>query len=105
MGDYPQKTNAGQPWRILLAVVCILLVVVAGVVQVAHTHTDGAATHADCGLCAAAHISVQVAYAPASAPPVSVVTAVESIPAAVLPPAISTFALFTRPPPAGTPAA
>jgi hypothetical protein len=105
MGDCRQKPNAAQSWRILLAVVCVLLVVVAGVVQVAHTHSDGAATHADCGLCAAAHISVQVAYAPASVQPVAVVTAVESLPAVVLPPALSTFALFTRPPPAGTPAA
>jgi hypothetical protein len=105
MGDYRRKANAAQPWRILLALVCVLLVVVAGVVQVAHTHSDGAATHADCGLCAAAHISVQVAYAPASAPPVAVATAVESVAVAVLPRALSTFALFTRPPPAATPAA
>lgn len=83
----------------MLAALCVLLVVVAGVVQVAHTHSDGAATHADCGLCAAAHISVQVAYAPSSAPPVAVASAVEPVVVAVLPPALSTFALFTRPPP------
>jgi hypothetical protein len=80
--------------------VCVLLVVLTGIVQVAHTHSDGATTHADCSLCAAAHISVQVVYAPSAAPPVAVVTALESIPAVVLPPALSTFALFTRPPPA-----
>lgn len=100
MGDYRQNTNARQPWRVLLAALCVLLVVVAGVVQVAHTHSDGAATHADCGLCAAAHVSVQVAYAPVSAPPVAVVTAIEPIPGVVQPPTLSVFALFTRPPPA-----
>ncbi len=88
-----------------MAVLCVLLIVVAGAVQVAHTHTDGTAMHADCGLCAAAHISVQVAYAPASALSVAVVSAVESAPAAVVLPAISTFALFTRPPPLSTLAA
>jgi hypothetical protein len=105
MGDYRRKTKARQPWRILLAIVCVLLVAVTGIVQVAHTHSDGAATHADCGLCAAAHITVHVAYAPASAPPVAVANAVETAPAVVLLPTISPFALFTRPPPAATPAA
>jgi hypothetical protein len=105
MGKYRQKTNAKQRGRILLAVLCVLLVVVFGVVQVAHTHSDGAATHADCGLCVAAHVSVQVAYAPAAAPPVVVFTAVETVPASVTPPSLSTFALFTRPPPAATAAA
>ncbi len=79
---------------------CILLLVVAGAVQVAHTHSDGAATHADCGLCTTAHISVQIVYAPASAPPVAVASAIEPIHVTVLPPALTTFALFTRPPPA-----
>jgi hypothetical protein len=100
MGYFRQRIDAGQSWRTFLAAVCVLLVVVFGVVQVAHTHSDGAASHADCGLCAAAHISVQVTYAPAAAPPVAVFTAVEFVPAVVLPPTISTFALFTRPPPA-----
>lgn len=105
MGKYRQKMNAGQWGRILLAVVCVLLVVVFGVVQVAHTHSGGAAAHADCGLCIAAHVSVQVAYAPAAAPPAVVFTAVEPVPVSVVPPALSTFALFTRPPPAAVVAA
>jgi hypothetical protein len=86
-------------WRILLALVCILLVAVAGTVQVAHAHADGADTHADCSLCAAAHITVHLAHTPAPALKVAVVSVLEALPPSVLPSALSTFALFTRPPP------
>jgi hypothetical protein len=57
MGKKDQRNRADRPWRILLALVCVLLVVILGSVQVAHTHADGA-DHADCALCAAAHVSV-----------------------------------------------
>jgi hypothetical protein len=77
----------------------VLLVVVAGTVQVAHSHADGADTHANCSLCAAAHITVHLAQTPVPAPTASVVAVLETLPPAVLPSALSTFALFTRPPP------
>jgi hypothetical protein len=105
MGDCRHTTRSEQPWRILLAVLCVLLVVVTGIAQVAHTHSDGGATHADCALCAAAHVSVQIAYAPAAAPPIAVATPVETAPAVLLLPTLSAFALFTRPPPASSSAA
>jgi hypothetical protein len=97
-GIHP-RTRTQSTWRILLALACVLLVVVAGTVQVAHTHTDGADTHADCSLCAAAHITVQLVQTPAPAPTVAIVSVLESLPPTVLPSALSTFALFTRPPP------
>ena len=87
-------------WRVLLALLCVLLVTVAGVVQVAHTHADGAYTHADCSLCAAAHVTVHLAQTPAPAPAATVVGVLESLPSCVVPTALSTFALYTRPPPA-----
>jgi hypothetical protein len=99
MGYKGPRTGTGNPWRVLLALVCVLLVVVAGTVQVAHTHADGAVPHADCSLCAAAHIAVNLVQTPAEAPPVAVVAVLESEPPSVLPIALSTFALFTRPPP------
>ncbi len=99
MGYNGQTVRTGKSWRIFLALVCVLLVVVAGTVQVAHTHADGAVTHADCSLCVAAHITVQVVQIPAQAPPVAVVTALEAEPPSVMPVPLSTFALFTRPPP------
>jgi hypothetical protein len=68
-------------------------------VQVAHIHADGA-DHADCALCAAAHISVHPVHAPTPAPATTVIATLEALPPAVLPRTLSTFALFTRPPPA-----
>jgi hypothetical protein len=98
MGRTGRQTRAEAPWRILLALLCVLLVVVLGAVQVAHTHADGA-DHADCALCAAAHVSVHPIHAPSPAPATAVVATLEALPPAVLPRALATFALFTRPPP------
>lgn len=102
MGDNRQRAAASHAWRILLALVCVLLVVVAGTVQVAHTHADGAVTHADCSLCVAAHITVHLVQTPAPAPSIRVLTVVEAEPQSIVPIALSTFALFTRPPPAAS---
>ena len=98
MGRNDRQPRADRPWRILLALVCVLLVVVLGSVQVAHSHADGTA-HADCALCAAAHISVHPVHAPSPAPATSVVAVLEALPPAVLPRTLAIFALFTRPPP------
>ncbi len=97
--EYPSQ-SMNRSWRFFLALFCVLLVVVAGTVQVVHTHADGAATHADCSLCAAAHVTVQLVQTPAPAPSVTVVAILEALPGPVTPSALSTFALFTRPPPA-----
>ena len=85
--------------RVFLTLLCILLVAVSGTLQAAHTHPNGAAFHADCSLCAAAHATSQVVQSPAPAPPVAVVAVLASSPESVAPTALSTFALFTRPPP------
>jgi hypothetical protein len=74
-------------------------VVVAGTAQVAHTHADGPDTHADCSLCAAAHVTIHLVQTPTPAPPATVVAVLEALPLSVTPSALSTFALFTRPPP------
>lgn len=101
MGLEHKTANAAQPWRIVLALLCVLLVVVGCTVQVAHSHADGTANHADCSLCVAAHVGMQVSVAPATAPvATAVATAVELAPATVPPSSIYPFALFNRPPPA-----
>ena len=101
MGDKSQRQRVRGSWRHLLAILCVLLVVIAGTAQVAHTHTGSADTHADCSLCAAAHVTVQMDQAPAApVPAVAVIATLESLPAAVVPSVLCTFALFTRPPPA-----
>ena len=94
-----RQTRTNPPWRILLALLCVLLVVVLGSVQVAHTHADGNETHADCALCAAAHISVHPVHAPPPAPTTAVVAVVEALPPSLVSSPVSIFALFTRPPP------
>jgi hypothetical protein len=99
MGEKLSSARAEAPWRILLALLCILLVVVLGSVQVAHTHADGNETHADCALCAAAHITVHPIHAPAPAPTTFIVATLEPLTPSILPCALATFALFTRPPP------
>jgi hypothetical protein len=79
---------------------CLALVLLAGTVSITHSHGQGDLTHADCGLCAAAHAVVQVSAAPVSIPVAQVQSAIESN----LPPVrardLIRFALFTRPPPA-----
>jgi hypothetical protein len=96
---YPSQGTQSS-WTVLLALLCVLLVVVAGTVQVAHIHSDGTAAHADCSLCSAAHVTIHLAQTPAPAPPITVVTVLETLPLPVAPSVLSTFALFTRPPPA-----
>ena len=98
-GKYPE-TRAHGMWRVLLTLLCVLLVAVAGAVQVAHTHIDRVDTHADCSLCAAAHVTLQIVQTPAPALTVTVVAVPESLPPSAVPSVLSTFALFTRPPPA-----
>ena len=99
MGEKVHSARAEAPWRILLALLCVLLVIVLGTVQVAHTHADNE-SHADSALCAAAHITVHPVHAPAPAPTTSVVAIVEALPPSLVSSPISIFALFTRPPPA-----
>jgi hypothetical protein len=87
-------------WRLLLALLCLSLVVACGTIQAVHVHPVGDISHSDCALCATAHVSVQVAAAPVVLHHVApVVSAVEAFVAPTLAQALSTFALFTRPPP------
>jgi hypothetical protein len=96
------RPKVQSSWRLVLALLCISLVVACGAIQVVHAHPQGNIAHSDCALCATAHVSVQVVDAPVNlhhvAPVISVVEAfVASTPAQT----VSTFALFTRPPPVG----
>lgn len=89
-------------WRLILGLLCVALVVLAGTLSVSHGHEDGIA-HADCGLCATAHVTVQQAATLTLGPVAPVFTRVEvSLPAA-RPRKLARFALYTRPPPANAP--
>jgi hypothetical protein len=87
-------------WRLLLCLLCISLVVACGTIQVVHVHPRGDISHADCALCATAHLSVQLAETSVTLHHVApVISAVEQFVAPPPAQTISTFALFTRPPP------
>jgi len=87
-------------WRLLLSLLCISLVVACGTIQVVHVHPQGDLSHSDCALCATAHLTVQLAETPVALHHVApVISAVEAAVAPTLIQTLSTFALFTRPPP------
>jgi hypothetical protein len=88
--------------RAAVAVLCALLVVFAGVVQVTHAHINSMAPHANCSLCVAAHITVHLAQSLAPASIAAAVTRVDVLQIHASAGALSTFALFTRPPPAAS---
>ena len=100
MASSAPKRRDRATWRILLALLCAVLVMVAGTAQVLHIHADGTDTHANCSLCAAAHVGVQIASTPAPSATlqVSALPDLRETPRPVNP--VSVFALFTRPPPA-----
>ena len=100
MNSLGPRSKVQSPWRLLLALLCISLVIACGTIQVVHVHPQGDISHADCPLCATAHVGVQVVEPP---PAVLHVAPVVSVVEASIPPTLTqdffTFALFTRPPP------
>jgi hypothetical protein len=86
-------------WRLLLALLCVFLVIATGTVQAVHAHPVGDISHADCSLCATAHVTAQVVEPPATVLVAAVVTHVEASGPPVWTGTVFTFALFTRPPP------
>jgi hypothetical protein len=87
-------------WRLLLSLLCVSLVIACGTIQVVHVHPQGNISHSDCALCAIAHVSVPLAETPVTMNHVApVVSAVEAFTPPTATQTISTFALFTRPPP------
>ena len=99
MGFSDQRLRALPPWRMLLAILCVLLVVVTGTVQAVHFHTDGADGHANCSLCATAHVSIQLTQTPVPKQILRVTTVLPALRPMVLSSGLSNFALFNRPPP------
>ena len=88
----------------LLGILCIALVLLSGVVQVAHTHTSGQPDH-DCSLCTTAHHVIQVVALVTLELSIAPVTPVASEPARDLPTPTLFFKLASRPPPAVSPSA
>jgi len=83
----------------LLAVVCVLLVVLSGTVQVVHSHLGCPDPHANCSLCVTAHVAVHLTQAQAPVASARVVARVMAPQPALLPSGFSAFSHYTRPPP------
>src|SRR5271169_5477216 len=83
----------------LLGIVCIALVLMSGIVQVAQSHPSGQPDH-DCSLCATAHHVIQiVALVTLDLSSLRVATVVPE-PTLELPSRLFFFKLACRPPPA-----
>ena len=94
------KTAVSGFWRTLVALVCITLAVACGTIQAVHVHAHDDVTHSDCSLCVTAHIAVEVS-SPVVIPVVlHPVSSVETVVPPARPVTLSSFGLFTRPPPA-----
>lgn len=85
--------------RLLLSILCVFLVLLGSTLEAAHSHPGHAASHADCALCATAHVAIQITASPVLPAVVTLVEAVQRL--AAPPPSrpFSVYALFTRPPP------
>lgn len=99
MGFSDPRLRAAHPWRLLLVILCVLLVVVSGTVQAVHIHADEAGTHANCSLCATAHVAIQLVQAPAAVQASTIVAMLPTLRPATVSIGFFTFALFNRPPP------
>jgi hypothetical protein len=100
LGKYA-TSQMRSPWRVLLGVLCIALIVVGGIVAVTHTHSQREISHQDCSLCVTAHMAVQVAVTVTQVCVAQVFTRVEASRPVASHDFIPQFALFSRPPPAG----
>jgi len=92
------KASHAQTWRFLVGILCVALILVGSTLQVAHTHRDGL-EHPDCSLCATAHVAVQVTTHPIPLPASPVARRATILPQLLPSTSLSTYALFTRPPP------
>jgi hypothetical protein len=100
MNRASSRSKVQSSWRLILALLCIALVVACGTVQAVHVHPQGDISHSDCALCATAHLGVQVADGPVTLLHIApVISFVETFVAPTPTQNLSTFALFTRPPP------
>jgi hypothetical protein len=96
-----RSNSLGKSWSICFTtILCIVLLFACGMIQAVHSHPDGDAYHSACPLCVVAHATVEQVTPPALLSVVSVVALVESPVQWLCSKKSSTFALFTRPPPA-----
>ncbi len=86
-------------WWATLGFLSIVLLLFAGIAQVAHTHADGQLEHRDCALCQSAHVSFASATAGPSVVPLYVLTARVASAQPHRRHHVKEVSLFNRPPP------
>jgi hypothetical protein len=97
-----RSTSTAKPRRtreFYLGLVCIVLLLLAGLAQVAHSHAGGWVPHQDCALCVTAHVSF-TAPVPITLPAVSENSALVELSAfSPTPRSFFTSSPYIRPPP------
>jgi hypothetical protein len=86
-------------WKLIVGLLCIALVVLSGTISATHTHGRDHSLHEDCGLCVAAHATVQLTTFAPLLTLTRVFTRIETARPIRRPSLILAFDLFTRPPP------
>jgi hypothetical protein len=86
-------------WKLLIGLLCIALVVLSGTISATHTHGRDHSLHEDCGLCVAAHATIQQAAEPVLLTVTNVFIRIETARPIRRPSIVLAFDLFTRPPP------
>jgi len=99
LGKYT-TSHMRTPWKVLLGVVCIALVMLGGVISATHVHSPREITHQECGLCVTAHMAVQITVSVTHVCVIHIFTNVEASRPVTRTQFIPQFALFSRPPPA-----
>jgi hypothetical protein len=82
-----------------LVFACITLILFSGLVQVAHTHAPGPASHSDCTFCATAHLSIHPGAAAPDLQPIRTEVWRDADPKPIQRYFSIAFSLYSRPPP------
>jgi len=56
---FSSQLRARSPWVRILGIICVSLILMSGITQVAHSHASGEPDH-DCALCVTAHHVIQI---------------------------------------------
>ena len=88
-------------WLSAIGILCIALVLMSGIIQVAHSHANGQPDN-DCPLCVTAHLAVQIVALVTLAVACQVMVALVSRPVPQAPRRRFFYKLACRPPPAET---
>jgi hypothetical protein len=103
LGELAPSRNSvtHRSWlRVSVAVLCISLILLGGLLFATHTHQQEAAAHPDCVLCVVAHTAIQIGAPAPQIFVIQVVTRLDASPEAPALPSIAQDPLFSRPPPA-----